>query len=126
MMTDEQIIKALECCKTNIQTDCENCPLYKEEVTENSTCITILSENALDLINRQQAEIERLNKEVDRLSQCVLYHDGQIVDAKAEAYKEFVEMLKERVMFFPLSALPDGRIVNESQIDNLVKEMVGD
>lgn len=33
------------------------------------------------IIVAQKLEIERLNKEVNRLSECVLYHDGQIVDA---------------------------------------------
>lgn len=44
----------------------------------------------------RDAENERLNKEVDRLSQCVMYHDGHIVDAKSEAYKEFAERLHQK------------------------------
>jgi hypothetical protein len=50
-------------------------------------------------INRLQAENERLNKEVDRLSQVVLYNDGvtemKVEEAKAEAYKEFAEKLNK-------------------------------
>lgn len=50
----------------------------------------------LDLINRQKAEIERLNKKVEELSD-VLSDTIKIryAEAKAEAYKDFAEHLKE-------------------------------
>lgn len=51
-MTDNEIIKALECCSNG--EPCANCP-YQKQCDE-----TDLAEIALDLINRQQAEIERL------------------------------------------------------------------
>lgn len=76
-------------------------------------------QEALDRINRQKAEIERLNKEVDRLSQCVLYHEGQIVDA----VKDFAERLKEE---FWVNTDNNGDINSclvPIIIDNLVKEM---
>ena len=63
----------------------------------------------------QQAEMERLDKEVERLSQCVLYHDGQIVDA----IKEFAERLKERAANYFCA-----EVVFVENIDRLVKEMV--
>lgn len=51
-MTDNEIIKALECCMNA----CKECPFkkYGEE------CAAKLNKCALDLINRQKAEIERL------------------------------------------------------------------
>ena len=60
---DEEIVKALECCaKSKTNNDCEalNCPCFK-----NGMCIFVdddygLQNLALDLINRQKAEIERL------------------------------------------------------------------
>lgn len=42
-----------------------------------------------DIITEQKLEIECLNKEVNRLSECVLYHDGQIADV----VKDFAEEL---------------------------------
>ncbi|MBQ3543447.1 MAG: hypothetical protein IJA34_00420 [Lachnospiraceae bacterium] len=42
-----------------------------------------------DIITEQKLEIERLNKEVNRLSECALYHDGQIADV----VKDFAEEL---------------------------------
>ena len=50
-----------------------------------------------DEIADLQAENERLNKEVDRLSQCVMYHDGHIVDAIKEFAENVVTALDERV-----------------------------
>ena len=88
-MTDNEIIKALECCSDweNANT-CKECPFYEE-----LDCATTdrLDKYALNLINRQKAEIERLNKEVDRLSQCVLYHNGQIVDTINEFADRFIQ-----------------------------------
>lgn len=47
----------------------------------------------------RDAEVERLNKEVDRLSQVVLYHDGQISDAQKDMIDEFEEALKDAFNF---------------------------
>lgn len=55
-MTDAEIIKALKCCSNDDNEVCvNNCPLYKTE-----ECCEELPELALDLIRRQQAEIEEL------------------------------------------------------------------
>ena len=105
-MTDEQIIKALECCATDDGDDCFQCPygniVYKPG---NGGCVNRCRKDALDLINRQKAEIERL---LQKLQQ-----------AKSEAIKEFAEALKE-------SADNGGcgeDFVYVSDIDILVKEM---
>ena len=64
-MTDEQIIKALECCATDDGDDCFQCPygniVYK---SGNGGCVNRCRKDVLDLINRQKAEIERLNVEL--------------------------------------------------------------
>lgn len=52
-MTDNEIIKALECCEK--QPHCTGCPYF-----EKIGCKKHLYQDALDLINRQEAEIERL------------------------------------------------------------------
>lgn len=60
--TDEEVIKALECCcKDNYEGDCPKCPLQL-----NGNCNVILAEHALDLINRQKEEIERLIENFQR------------------------------------------------------------
>ena len=63
-MTDNEIIKALECCSVNAEGNCRGCPLLNDY----SPCGVKLTTNALDLINRQKAEIERLKSDNDILS----------------------------------------------------------
>ena len=93
-MSDNEIIKALECCSIDDHIGvCTDCPFT--DICDEDT--QALQKYALDLIKRQQAEIERLNKEVDRLSQCVMYHDGYIVDAKTEAIEEFVKRFEKKI-----------------------------
>lgn len=110
-MADNEIIKALECCanNTNDSVCYENkCPLFGQK------CIDILSKNALDLINRQKAEIERL-KTVKKHIDTVIHRDCEYVsnesyneafqkalarlydntNAKSEAIKEFAEKIDE-------------------------------
>ena len=58
-MTDTEIIKALECCsKPVIEECCSECPYH---LGGQENCHKLLGD-ILDLINRQQAEIERLKK----------------------------------------------------------------
>jgi hypothetical protein len=111
-MTDNEIIKALGCC-SNAE-PCENCP-YQKQCDE-----TDLAEIALDLIKRQQAEIERLKKE-----NTVLREDNHIlateyaVKAKSKAIKEFADRLKAK----GVTAFGGGLVVTGNNIDNLLKEM---
>lgn len=58
-MIDNEIIKALECCvKTEFISDCAKCEMFAFD------CKDILIENALDLINRQKLEIEKIKKKL--------------------------------------------------------------
>ena len=58
-ITDNEIIKALECC-IKVISDCNNCPYYDDDDCKNG-----LIGNALDLIKRKDAEIERLKIELE-------------------------------------------------------------
>jgi hypothetical protein len=121
-LTDNEIVKSLEICTgKRLLEDCPECPNYESE----SRCKVRLSEVALDLINRQKAEIERLNKEVDRLSECVLYHDGHIVDA----IKEFVAEIEAELAGYELHfiEMQDWSARNTiRQVISAIKEMVGE
>lgn len=55
-MTDEQIIKAVDVCRTG---KCKGCPNHESGT---SGCISILMKDVSDLINRQKAEIEELEE----------------------------------------------------------------
>ena len=121
-MTDAEIIKALECCyDLDSSAICHQCPLYQTENCRDG----YLGLQALHLINRQKAEIERLkepkmliaNIEVseDVLEKLINQKVISIANDKAdvnflcdkhirtEAIKEFAERLcKDRVSNDPV------------------------
>lgn len=114
--TDEEIIKALECCMRG--NHCEGyCP-YDDEYDDFEECTSKLTKDALDLINRQKAELEDLRE--------IVFTDRTeaIKKLKSEAIKEFAERLKEHYVKpeFPW----DDFYVDEGVVDNLVKEMTGE
>ena len=107
-MTDNEIIKALECCvecDTYFDECVDGCPL--REVND---CTLVLRRIILDLINRQKAEIERLEEE-NKKQKLVLENindtihplpfvtdfDVAMSQAKSEAIKEFAEQVQEEI-----------------------------
>lgn len=125
-MTDKEIIKALECCN-HIEIDCELCPFYTTQ-----ECSKVMIDNALALINRQQAQIERLETLNERLGNDIdlklkyIYElEEKLKTAKAEAVKEFAERLKKEIDIRPTHSREQNKYVF-FLIDNLLKEMVGE
>lgn len=110
-MTDAEIIRALECCSQDTH-DCDNCPL---NIAEESLCFNEIKGYALDLINRQKAEIERLQKENNQLADIGKMYS----EIKTEAIKEFAERVKSRLIAVTYMNFDDT-------IDTLVKEVAGD
>ena len=115
-MTDNEIIKALECCtKGNTSDVCSDCPLLHTDIcTEEENGVMKL---ALDLINRQNAEIERLKGLKNHRQELINELNKGITEAKAEAVKEFADRLKS------LGRFTDG---DRYYIDKIKKEMVGE
>lgn len=145
-MTDEQIVKALECCKDN--DGCNKCP-YGDIFSKK--CINLIQKNALDLIKRQQADKERLEIELQAMRGAANSYksrvqtleleieylkadkealiNGQLtlqkmyLESRAEAVREFAERLKERRYFMRDEKGIGGAVVFIEKIDSLVKEM---
>ena len=146
-MTDNEIIKALECCIHDDYDYCEECPYLK-----NKPCHEGLIQDAFDLINRQKAEIERL-EEQDEIAEKIIREqadkifslqseNGRLTDrnsvlsekadnsiitcvsTRTEAIKEFAERLIDLINCIPQHHFTLGQV--EHDIDNLVKEMVGE
>ncbi len=109
-MTDNEIIKALECCCVS---ECDECP-YDEQ----TACVEIMKEGALALINRQKAEVERLNIRNKVLTAITKNYDWKFAKAKSEAIKEFAERLKDNY-----NVIFGRKAVSIAEIDNLLKEM---
>lgn len=133
-MTDNEIIKALECLCWR-PSKCRECP-YSPRY-EFPLCQRQIAKDSLDLINRQKAEIERLKsandekfRQWDMLAEKTKTHYADLYNEakdklKAEAYKEFAEKLKDAAMPY----LRGGKyyeIITTRYIDTLLKEMVGE
>ena len=131
-MTEKEIIQALECCADLF--DCISCPC-KEFCGD----LGKLQQNALDLINRQQAENKELKTENLILSQKrfniferIEFTDKLKKQIKSEAIKEFAVRLKANASTFVTSSngveIPETKTyqIRGIDIDDIAQEMVGD
>ena len=110
--TDEEIIKALVCCASY---DCNGCPLYSPTIN----CVIVLPEKALELVEKQRAEIERLSLLLEASTEVIGQYQKDAETARSEAIKEFAERLKGKAEFTTIAGYRDYcRLIN-----NLVKEM---
>ena len=127
--TDDEVIKALECCVEGTSEACRKCvfgltPPYP-------VCKTVVEKYALALINRQKAEIERLELLTQSLNLVITELQKDCENTKAEAIKEFAERLKATpVRFASITGFGNPPImgkkvlyIDDNDIDNLVKEM---
>ena len=127
-MTDNEIINALECCTTK-GAKCSDCPAFKK--VDRSDCKKYFR-GAIDLINLQKAEIERLNIELQSMRSAANSYKMHYETVKSETIKEFAERFAKALSEFDMSSvgLPeydrgykDCMTAIEDTIDNLVKEM---
>ena len=122
---DEDIINGLEVCSTNPDTcgrDCPYCALT-------SGCIRKLTGDALDLINRQKAEIESLQEyykmyfdqkieindkqiEIDYMQDKYSLLEENIKKLNSKAIKRFAERLKARLTTLEYTKETDKRTVS--------------
>ena len=108
-LTDSEIVKALECCTEDIP-NCDECP-YDHYCSIHSQEHNVLKDT-LDLINRLQAENERLKTEKDNLIKN--YRECQV-----DNLKKFAERLNH--IFWH----EEDRVIRKV-INNLLKELVGE
>ena len=101
-MTDNEIIKALDYCKD---------------------CYANINIDIIDLINRKQAEIEKLTIENQSLRMAANSYKLHYNEAKSEAYKEFAERLKSYLL---LNKKGEMSVISFENVDYLLKEMVGE
>lgn len=136
-LTDNEIVKALECCSVGTFACDEQCPCFNSKSNLKITsCRFELIGDALDLINRQKAEIEEIKYKVKKwkenyeCSQVVVGDFREIINkqarelkaAKAEAYKDCIDKIQNQIK-------RNNTISAEwlrGFLDNLLKELVGE
>ena len=130
-MTDK---KALEVLKSWLQLAYQNADGTDECCAELYEAL----QTVFALINRQKAEIERLNsvndekfRQWDMLTEKTKQHYADLYEEardilKVEAYKEFAERLKEKSFKTIRNYGLTKDVVEVCDIDNLVKDMIGE
>jgi hypothetical protein len=124
-MTDKAIIKALEYCSTG--EPCFFC-FYQKQCEESD-----LAQHALDLINRQQAEIEELKAEYEKVYEQAeadilgnLPQGGASCHWCIDKHKEYA--IKE-CLDWVLSLFPEDKnftTISRFTVKQKLKEMVGE
>lgn len=132
-LTDEDVVEGLErCISPTTNKACAGGPFNKQNLCDIDQWA--LEKYALNLINRQRAEIERLKSandekfcQWDMLAEKTKQHYADLYNEakdilKSEAYKEFAEKLKKRYDN-PVWYLGGSNGFFDN-LDNFVKEMV--
>lgn len=109
-MKDQEIIERTYCCA--YADDCERCPQNDCEGVEQNLLAV------LGIIDRQKAEINRLEREI----QCLVGLNKMYSAIRTEAVREFAERLRKEIRERPTHSMEQNRNVLH-YIDNLVKEM---
>lgn len=96
-MTDNEIIKALECL-TGKEIACAECE-YKKRFTFGK-CRQQVAVDALNLVNRQKAEIEHWRSEAYKYQKfwSNSYNKQELDDVREKAIEEFAEQLWDRLV----------------------------
>ena len=146
-LTDSEIIKALGICSKSTngcshnKYTCKDCYLNGQPM-----CSAVLIQDTIDLINRLQeknlnltsdltslqndltslkAENEKLKKSNEMFADIGKLYS----EIKAEAYKEFAEELKKKMVkhnFKYADTLFSANVATAPMVDNLLKELVGE
>lgn len=130
-MTDNEIIKALECLCWR-PSKCRKCP-YSPRY-EFPLCQRQIAKDSLDLINRQKTEIDSAKAKIEICAEVIERQDAElkrvkecpkVEKIKAEAYKKFAERIRECCNSNnELSS--DAWLSVTTDINCVLKEMVGE
>lgn len=128
-MTDE-IVKALEICNSLSQRCGDGCPYYTVIYKNGKRCSEMMIEDTLDLIKRQQAEIERLHEVINGFEEQshkelmeYMRLSEKYETARAEAVREFAEMLKKHFSYSNSEEEQLQNLIIRNAIDETLKGM---
>ncbi len=132
-MTDEQI-KMTDSIIKNLKWLIFNFPQIenpKDDADKTFNCIHLYCQNAVDELNRQKAEIERLKEANQKLYEEMAERQKEEVAiarrmGKSEAVKEFWNRLKKEADFISGGDHGFSFEIREDVAVDIIKEMVGD
>lgn len=110
-MDDNELLKALEICAKNA--NCTGCPFRDVNKRGGEDCISFGCKQAIDLINRQKAEIERLHNSPILTVLCPMW--------KAEAIRKCAE--KTHMM---ITGIYNKHIFGNNDLNDEQKEAIMD
>lgn len=128
-MTDNEIIKALECCAD--ENNCAECPLKGTRFELDRSCENELMKASAELIKSKNAKIEELqhkiascNSELSELRDREELKELEILDlmarAESEARQEFADRLKAKSTS---TFWEERKYVDTEDIDNTLAEL---
>ncbi len=91
--TDEEVIQALKCCADKTSDCCAACPCQAKGLNEGPDCIPAVCQAALDLINRQKAEVAR--EIFEKLKSYILAHCYLVNDDTDAIWKHIAKLEKK-------------------------------
>ena len=130
-MKDNEIIKALECCKSTEH--CGHCS-YDKDHSEIAGCTAALAKDALNLINRQKAEIAKLEKvekyadetikaqaaEIERLEKARQKQAQFLGEERGQKYELIDKLSKANTEIERLEEMFDSSVSSERNVvDNI-------
>ena len=126
-ISDDKIISSLEVIATT--RNCSECKIRNCNWGD-CNCSQITANAALDIINRQKEEIERLKE----CPKCIYEYDGKTteycVQGPCSNFKTVeqikTEAIKECAVRLKCGVPQETGVIRCSDVDNLLKEMVGD
>ena len=122
-LTDEEAVKALECCST--KTYCEDKCEYRLS-SHGFECIPKMMKQALDLIYRLQTELEEKDKERLRWGKLVIERNREIKALKQEK-EELGKQLHERALKYCTLQAEKERLTEENEyLDGCAKQFLAD
>lgn len=123
--TDEEIKRALECCcDEEMLHYCVICPYYKQN-KDNDYCQEDLHKDALGLINRQKAEIERMKagKVCSIGDKLYIILEDETAPGGWGFEINHVTEVGERFIFFSGFCPPRDDILNKVSIEDIGKDV---
>ena len=124
-LTDSEIFEALTGCVEGLS-DCQVCPFNRMHRDEFESCVDVALQQALVLINRLKKERTELLFELNDSKGRTISAFRQMAILEDETVKCFAKKLKEKQKRIGITYNLDYDVVFVSDIDNLVKEWVGD